>query len=222
KKILLMITICTMLITLLACSSTSEEDKNIEVPKSDTTKTEFNITGMPSLYNYENFMSQDYVPKLGNVGNKQQMEELAAEAFLAMYGAAEKDGIILTPMSGYRTHKKQRSNFAKYFEENLAAGMLPEAALDETLKLNAIPGSSEHEAGLAMDIVTEDDPKFEGTPEFNWLEENAANYGFILRYAAEKKPITHIDYEPWHYRFVGTNHAKKIKKEELSLEEYLE
>ena len=95
-----------------------------------------------------------------------------------------------------------------------------------TATMIAIPGTSEHHTGLAADIVTPThqtlDPEFADTAAGKWLQENAAEYGFILRYPEDKQDITKIIYESWHYRYVGVDHAKAITENELCLEEYLE
>ena len=84
------------------------------------------------------------------------------------------------------------------------------------------PGTSEHNAGLAMDIcVASTSANFEQTDEFAWLMENAADYGFILRYPEDKQDITKITYEPWHWRYVGVENAKAMKASGECLEEYL-
>ena len=95
-----------------------------------------------------------------------------------------------------------------------------------TATMIAIPGTSEHHTGLAADIVTPThqtlDPEFADTDAGKWLQENAAEYGFILRYPEDKQDITEIIYESWHYRYVGVDHAMAIKENGLCLEEYLE
>ena len=83
------------------------------------------------------------------------------------------------------------------------------------------PGCSEHETGLAFDVTTRyDTGTFEDTPQFTWLMEHCWDYGFILRYPKGKEAITGIDYEPWHYRYVGETAAKIIREKEWTLEEY--
>ena len=105
-----------------------------------------------------------------------------------------------------------------------AKGLSYEEAYKKASAGVAIPGQSEHNAGICADILDKDNfsltEGFEDTKEFKWLSENAQNYGFILRYPKNKESITGIEYEPWHYRFVGLYHAKKIKESGLSLEEY--
>ena len=105
-------------------------------------------------------------------------------------------------------------------------GKSKEEAEKITATMIAIPGTSEHHTGLAADIVTPThqtlDPEFADTDAGKWLQENAAEYGFILRYPEDKQDITEIIYESWHYRYVGVDHAMAIKENGLCLEEYLE
>ena len=82
------------------------------------------------------------------------------------------------------------------------------------------PGTSEHNAGLCMDIISLD-VSFENTKAFAWLQNHAADYGFILRYPKNKDNITEITYEPWHWRYVGVEHAKAMNERRLCLEEYV-
>ena len=109
--------------------------------------------------------------------------------------------------------------------EYQAQGKSYEEAYAITKTIRAVPGCSEHNSGLAADIVSvyyqNLDSGFDQTPEYAWLSENAAEYGFILRYPYDKQDVTKIIYEPWHYRYVGVEQAKKIKASGLCLEEYL-
>ena len=101
----------------------------------------------------------------------------------------------------------------------------PEMSDAEVKKLaatiSAYPGTSEHELGLAVDFNSVE-TTFESSPQFQWLKAHAADYGFILRYTKEKQSITGVIYEPWHYRYVGENHAKKINQLGYCLEEYID
>ncbi len=90
----------------------------------------------------------------------------------------------------------------------------------------AIPKTSEHEIGLSVDIVSKSyqllDKNQKKTAEQKWLMENCHRYGFVMRYPTEKKQITKIEYEPWHYRYVGIENAKRMKDMGVCLEEYIE
>lgn len=127
------------------------------------------------------------------------------EAMEKMFAAAEDadmNGYIVT--SGYRDYNRQAEIYAEsepgYAQE---------------------PGASEHQTGLAFDVTVETAQGFESTPQYAWLMENAHKYGFIQRYPANKVEQTGISYEPWHYRYVGVEAAKKIKKSGMCLEEFI-
>ena len=123
------------------------------------------------------------------------------DAMQNMFSAAKNDGIegfIIT--SGYRSREKQIEIFA-----NTSSGFV------------ALPGTSEHESGLAFDVTAYGDDNFELTPQFEWLLKNCGDYGFILRYPEGKEDITGFPYEPWHYRYVGTPYAKEIMSLGISL-----
>ncbi len=151
----------------------------------------------------------------------------AADYLENMIAAAKEDGIDLLVVSAYRTIEYQQQNFDKSVQDRIDRGMTEEEAYADTLAEVALPGESEHNAGLALDIMVEeyqnmDDDGFEDTEAFAWLDKHAAEYGFILRYPKGKQDVTGIIYEPWHYRFVGLYYANEIKKSGLCLEEYYE
>lgn len=182
---------------------------------------EYDVAGLPPLYNYENFIPDDYVLDLADIGSGHTMQAPAAAAYRDMVAAAAADGVILSPISGYRSHQHQTNNYNNKIQSYLAQGYSEAEAQLRTENYIAIPGTSEHEAGLAIDINSLEE-SFDTTPAFEWLQKHAAEYGFILRYRQETYDITHINYEPWHYRFVGANHAARIQQlGGITLEEYL-
>jgi D-alanyl-D-alanine carboxypeptidase len=162
-----------------------------------------------------------YKPDLVYVcGSSERLDKKIAEHYEAMYNAAKEDGVTLTPCSGYRSYDRQKNNYnnkVAYYED---LGYTKDEALEKAATIIMPPGSSEHNLGYAMDIVCVDE-WFEDTDEFNWLMENAQDYGFILRYLKDKQDITKVTYEPWHWRYVGVEHAKKMKATGQVLEEYL-
>lgn len=180
------------------------------------------------LVNEEYPLPENYVPDLAQVQGTFMMDARCAEYAKAMIKAAEEDGIYLNVVSAYRSIQKQEENLASYIERLKNEGMNEEEAEKAALKEIALPGTSEHNAGLALDILTlnwwetHDDvtADFENTDEFLWLNENAHKYGFILRYPKDWESATEYTYEPWHYRFVGVYYAKKIKESELPFEYY--
>lgn len=156
------------------------------------------------------------------------LDSRAAKYFDDMLNAAKEDGIDLLVVSAYRTIEYQQQNFDNSVQDRIDnRGMTYDEAYADTLAEVALPGESEHNAGLALDIMSEeytsmDDDGFENTEAFKWLDKNAHKYGFILRYPKGKQDITGIIYEPWHYRFVGVYYANEIKQSGLCLEEYYE
>lgn len=152
----------------------------------------------------------------------------AADYLERMIDDAKEDGVDLLVVSAYRTIEYQQQNFDNSVQDRMDnRGMSYDDAYADTLAEVALPGESEHNAGLALDIMCEeyqsmDDDGFENTDAFIWLDEHAAEYGFILRYPKGKQDVTGIIYEPWHYRFVGLYYANEIKKSGLCLEEYFE
>lgn len=177
------------------------------------------------LLNGTHVMPKSYKPNLAEavVGSGVYLDARVAPYYRAMYAKALEDGIELTPISGYRSYDLQ----IELFEDQIRLE-IDNNGLDRTKATVAaatevmIPGGSEHNAGLAMDICSLYE-SFEDTDEAAWLRENAADFGFILRYPkdAKSRAITKVIYEPWHYRFVGVEAAKVITAKGVTLEEYL-
>ncbi len=132
----------------------------------------------------------------------------------ALVAAAQADGVDLRVWSPFRSYADQRVLFEN--QVNRVGG-------DEVLAATVVarPGTSEHNTGICADFNMADDA-FENTEMFTWMKENAEDYGFILRYPADKQDITGVIYESWHWRFVGINTAKEMNKLGLTLEEYVE
>lgn len=170
-------------------------------------------------------MEEGYVPKLADVGNGHQVDERIADALNQMLKDAKKAGLNPMICSSYRTVEYQQKLYEEYMGNAIKRGKSYWEALKETKDSTAYPGRSEHNLGLAVDIVSSSyaqlDKKQENTPEAKWLAENCYKYGFILRYPNGKTDITGIIYEPWHYRYVGVEDATKITEMGVTLEEYL-
>ncbi len=175
---------------------------------------------MPILVNPTNRIPEDYVPDVADMGNGYQFDRKATQAYNEMLRAANADGISLWVVSAYRDNDKQTTNFNNKVKEYEAMGYSAQEAYDATAKIIAVPGTSEHSLGLALDLNSLEQ-SFENTETYRWLVSHCAEYGFILRYPKDKEEITQIIFEPWHYRYVGTNHAKIIMEKGICLEEYL-
>lgn len=143
-----------------------------------------------------------------------------APHYIEMYNAALEDGLKLSPLSGYRSVERQKNNFENLIRDYMNKGYSKAQATVLASEIILPPSTSEHNAGLAMDILSLE-VSFENSDEFAWLQEHAADYGFILRYPKDKQDITKITYEPWHWRYVGVKAAKEMKASGECLEEYL-
>ena len=147
----------------------------------------------------------------------------AVDYLHAMIRAAEKDGVNLDVISAYRTNVFQTGNFERQVTavKNANPGISDEEARKKAATVVALPGTSEHQLGLAVDFNSVED-SFRNTKAYKWLIENCTDYGFILRYDVDKQSKTGIIPEPWHYRFVGVKNAKLIEASGLCMEEFIE
>lgn len=184
------------------------------------------------LVNAANPLPDDFEPETSNIAGYEHrpFDMRAADWLEKMLHDAEQDGCKLYLVSGYRSIGRQRALFQIKTEELMQQGLSAQQAEEEAARWVARPGTSEHNLGLAADIVSADwytthndlTEDFEQTPAFAWLKANCAEYGFILRYPKEKEAVTGISYEPWHYRYVGQEAAKQIMLTGITLEEYLQ
>lgn len=173
------------------------------------------------LVNKNNKLTKNYVPaSLVKINTKYANEEKylrkeAQEAFERLSKKAYKNGLHIIAVSTYRSFD---------YQENLFKGYVKDFGKKYALKCSAKPGHSEHQTGLAVDVMgsNKDYNLFEESKEFIWMRENAHKYGFILRYPKGKEKITGFKYEPWHYRYVGVYPATIMYQEDLTLEEWKE
>lgn len=184
------------------------------------------------LVNRENPLSEDYDVETRKVVNNgvttdYMFDARVADRLEAMLAAAAADGCPVLIRSAHRTISYQKMLYTNKVNEYLNMGYAQAAAETEAAKWVAIPGTSEHNLGLVVDIVNVGytgplDQYFEDDPLFDWLIKNCADYGFILRYPKTKESVTGIVYEPWHYRYVGEDVAHYIMDNDITLEEYWE
>ncbi len=177
------------------------------------------INGTFFLVNRSQMISENYAPEVRKTnlsGMSQSMRDDAATALEAMFAAAKADGIYLSTVSGYRSYSKQNTI---YNRKVASAG----TTVADTLV--ALPGSSEHQLGLAMDIAKSGssnlNSRFADTAEGQWVDANAYLYGFIVRYPEGMEDITGYSYEPWHIRYVGVEYAKAIYDSGLPMDLYV-
>lgn len=167
-------------------------------------------------------LPDSYAPTLSNAisGSNIQLDSRVSERYAEMYAAAKLSGCVLTPYSGYHSYALQETTYNRKVNFYINQGISAEEA-NQKASAQVLPaGCSEHNAGLAIDIVSASSD-FINTKEYKWLCENAHNYGFILRYPEDKTAITGMNFEPWHWRYVGTQAAKEMKENNQCLEEYL-
>jgi D-alanyl-D-alanine carboxypeptidase len=142
-----------------------------------------------------------------------------------MFADAKKDGVTLRLVDAYRSYALQNELYQKKVDSYIAKGYGRKEAEKKAATITARPNTSEHQTGLALDIVTPSytirDKGFARTKAFKWLDAHAQDYGFTMRYRADKVSITKVIYEPWHWRFVGVQAAKAMKKSGQCYEEYL-
>ena len=177
------------------------------------------------LVNPWHLLPEDYEADLEYVEYGHRMDACAAEHLSEMLSDCRDEGYSPLICSSYREKSKQERLFNNDVRRFMNSGMSEEEAIEETARNVAVPGSSEHEAGLAADIVYSGRQILDENQEDNetqqWLMEHCWEYGFILRYPEDKQEITGITYEPWHYRYVGREAAEYIMTNGLCLEEYL-
>ncbi|MFA9556574.1 M15 family metallopeptidase [Evansella sp. AB-rgal1] len=220
-----------------------EEEKKEEEPKSpegpfafpsleenlqssdDAVPVITNPTSFLLIVNKERKLPDGFIPPDLTVPNvrfsfsgndeKRYLRKEAAEALEFLFSAAEKDGVHLYAVSGYRSFNRQTTLFNHYVST---------MGRSEAERVSARPGTSEHQTGLAMDVSSKAmnfrlDQSFGNTIEGKWLKDNAYKHGYIIRYPQGKEPITGYTYEPWHLRYVGITAASYIQQFDLTLEE---
>ncbi len=173
------------------------------------------------LVNRWNHIPGHYQGVLVQLSNGQSVDARIYPDLQAMFNAARVDGIYPMVASGYRTAEEQQSLMEEKIKEYKGQGYSASKAKKLAEKWVAIPGTSEHQLGIAVDINADID-KCTNEQIYQWLNMNSFEYGFILRYPADKSRITGTIYEPWHYRYVGKEAAEEIYANNLCLEEYLE
>ena len=214
----------------------SDDPVESETPSDDPVETETpssNVTevledGRPwylVLTNPTHYLSEDYVFETKALPNGLLVDERVYDALMQMLSDCQADGLSPIVCSAYRTIEKQTSLFQRKIDKYLADGLSYEEAYAAAAQVVAVPGTSEHHTGMAVDLVALSyqvlDTAQESTAEQQWLMAHCHEYGFILRYPNGTTDITGIIYEPWHYRYVGVEAATEIMTRGITLEEYL-
>ena len=192
---------------------------NLDQPFYQNTRQSNRLNQLTILVNKYIYLPEDYIPNnLTTISTEfssstRQLVYEAKEAFEKMATAAKEQGYTIRAISAYRSYEYQKGLYDSYVQKD---------GITIADTYSARPGHSEHQTGLVVDIDNgeTDYNNFESTKEFEWMETNAQNYGYILRYPKEKKDITGYDYESWHYRYVGKDIATFIKNNNLTFDEY--
>ena len=202
-----------------ATGQTSEPTSAMTSPTSSGNAKKIDI-----LVNYENFLPDDWEVDLVDLRNGEQIDRIAYDSLQKMMDDAREAGYNPLICSSYRSNEKQTRLFNNKVQQYIDQGYSEDQAKIEAGKWVAVPGTSEHQTGLTVDIVSVENQNLDNSQLNNpcqlWLMEHCYDYGFILRYPIDKSDITKINFEPWHYRYVGMEAAQEIKDKGICLEEY--
>lgn len=197
-----------------------------EITDNDNVTLDTTPDSLTVLVNKELRLPSDYIPadlivpnvkySIDYYDEKQLMRQTAADALKELFDGASDKGLSLCGVSAYRSYERQYEIFTNNVKTQ---------GMEHTAKYSAIPGYSEHQTGLAIDISTKSvnyrlDASFADTAEYQWVKENAHLYGFIIRYPDDKTSTTGYSFEPWHIRYVGKALAKYLYDNNMCLEEY--
>lgn len=178
-----------------------------------------------TLVNPWNELPEDWQVDLVTLSNGLQIDRRCYDALQEMMDACREAGYEPLICSAYRTQETQQDLFNNKVAKLEAEGKSHDEAVQEAGTVVAVPGTSEHQLGLTVDVVDVNNQNLteeqEKTPTQKWLMANSWRYGFIHRYPNSKSDITGIIYEPWHYRYVGRDVAQEIFNKGITLEEYL-
>lgn len=172
------------------------------------------------LVNKWNPLPENHTIETAELSNGECVDKRIFEPLQKMFSDMEAEGIYPIVVSGYRTQQEQEDIYNEKITAYENEGMSYQKAKEEAERWVAVPGTSEHQLGLAVDINA-DGVNSAGYEVYNWLNKNAYRYGFINRYPNDKIDVTGISNEPWHYRYVGEKAADEINKWGICLEEYL-
>ena len=171
-------------------------------------------------------LSADFVVETAMINTAGfEMDARVVEDFQAMDTAARQAGINLQVISGYRSVERQENLYQDALQSQLSAGLSEEEARQQAQRVEQKGGESDHNTGLAVDLLPEDNLHKNQTwiaesPEFAWLMEHGEEYGFILRYPEHKQEVTGVEFKPWHWRYVGKELATFLNEQDLTLDEY--
>ena len=171
------------------------------------------------VVNRWNELPEDYEVELTELSNGQMVDSRIYPYLQEMFDAARTEDVYPVVREGYRTAEEQQEILDDKIQSYINQGYSQVKAERTAKEWVALPGTSEHQLGIAVDINA-DKSKCSNEDVYGWLAENAYKYGFVLRYPPGKQKITGTSYEPWHYRYVGEVAAKEIYERGICLEEY--
>lgn len=178
------------------------------------------------LVNKQHPVPEDYIVELETIKGNMKCDARIISDLIAMFQAADADGVNLAVCSPYRDLNRQEWLFERKIKSYMKKGMSYMEAYSLASQIVMVPGASEHQLGLAIDIncdtYTSLDEGFADTEAGKWLAAHCYEYGFILRYPLGKEYITGVEYEPWHFRYVGKEAATVISEQGICLEEFIE
>lgn len=177
------------------------------------------------LVNHNHPLAPDFLVELAELPGGHFVDHRIQASVLEMLESARNQGMDLIIVSSFRSYEDQVYIFNNMMHMWIGGGYSPLEAFLATQSIIAVPGHSEHQLGLALDIVSAHhqvlDESQSQTPEGQWLRENSWRYGFVVRYLEDKTHLTGIFYEPWHFRYVGREAAQVMWENNLVLEEFL-
>ena len=200
---------------LVLCQLIGDAYSRLSVTHKITVSEEWNLI----VVNAWNELPEDYSVELTELSNGQKVDSRIYPYLQEMFDAAREEGVYPVVREGYRTAEEQQEILEDRIQTYINQGYSRSRAERTAKEWVALPGTSEHQLGIAVDINA-DKSMCSNEEVYAWLAENAYKYGFILRYPPEKQEITGTSYEPWHYRYVGVEAAQEIFERGICLEEY--
>ena len=205
----------TAYLLLILCQMIGNAYSRLSITHKIPVSEEWNLI----VVNRWNELPEDYEVELTELSNGQMVDSRIYPYLQEMFDAARTEGVYPVVREGYRTAEEQQEILDDKIQSYINQGYSQVKAERTAKEWVALPGTSEHQLGIAVDINA-DKSKCSNEDVYGWLAENAYKYGFVLRYPPEKQKITGTSYEPWHYRYVGEEAAKEIYERGICLEEY--
>ena len=205
----------TAYLLLILCQMIGNAYSRLSITHKIPVSEEWNLI----VVNRWNELPEDYSVELTELSNGQKVDSRIYPYLQEMFDAARAEGIYPIVREGYRTAEEQQEILDDKIQTYINQGYSQSRAEKTAKEWVALPGTSEHQLGIAVDINA-DKSKCSNEEVYAWLAENAYKYGFVLRYPPGKQKITGTSYEPWHYRYVGEEAAKEIYERGICLEEY--